>query len=403
MINTFRSIDDLVKTLEREKLLIKAMFDKRKSPYFKYDYAQELTDYNEDRIRFLIDNGVIRESGNFLELEDVYLKFFEEVLEVNEEINVSFVQDYINNLNENIDYYLKENNEQRKYGYQREVRRCLKQIALTTVRNVLDLKRNLDITYKTEPNYQIKLAKLERLDEKRKNIALLITKCEEAIDEQQPLFFKVAMDVQMREVVSDVKLQLSDAYHNLLEIEKQIVHYLNLIAYQNRIFEKVRRLKYLRDQFLLTENTNIREVAASKNPVWMEPQTAYRTKLSISELLSNTEVFEIIKKVLSKRKEKVVILPNVAEAIPDEYFTEGGMTNDAVNLDEVYRDFLLSDTDLFQFVMHYDFATPLEEGERLLYFCQVASQFTDGLDITSNYAATDVVEYPLIFPPHDNE
>ena len=39
---------------------------------------------------------------------------------------LSFVQDYLTRLNENIDYYLKENNEQRKYNYQREVKRCLK-------------------------------------------------------------------------------------------------------------------------------------------------------------------------------------------------------------------------------------------------------------------------------------
>ena len=126
MINTFRSIDDLVKTLEREKVLLKAMFDKRKSSSFRYDYAQELTDYKEERIRHLIENGVIHESGNFVELEDIYLNFFEQVLQVNEEINVSFVQDYLSNLNESIDYYLKENNEQRKYGYLRDVKRTMR-------------------------------------------------------------------------------------------------------------------------------------------------------------------------------------------------------------------------------------------------------------------------------------
>ena len=57
---------------------------------------------------------MIRDSGNFLEMEDVYLKFFEDVLQVNENINVSFVDDYLRCLNENIDYYLKEDNEQRK-------------------------------------------------------------------------------------------------------------------------------------------------------------------------------------------------------------------------------------------------------------------------------------------------
>ncbi len=397
MINTFRSIDDLVKTLEREKVLLKAMFDKRKSSSFRYDYAQELTDYKEERIKHLIENGVIRESGNFLELEDIYLKFFEEVLQVNDEINVSYVQDYLSNLNENIDYYLKENNEQRKYGYLREVRRCLKQIALTTVRNVLDLKRKLDITYKTEPNYQVKLSKLERLDEKRKNIALLITKSEEVMDYQQPVFFKVAMDSQMQEVVNDVRLQLNDAYHNLLEIEKQIVHYLNLIAYQNRIFEKVRRLKYLRDQFLLTENTDIRQVIAGKNPVWMEPQSSYRIKLSIEQLQSNPESLGLIRKILSNRKDKLVVNTNLAAAIPEEYFSGDGMISDAINLQELYNAFSASSTHLFRFIMNYDFRKPVEKTDRILFFCQIASLYTDNLDFTTTYEVADNVEYPLIY------
>ena len=146
-MSTFRSIEELVKSLERERELLKEMFAKRKSLSFRYDYALEMTEYKEERIRYLIDYGVIRDTGDFLEMEDLYLKFFEDVLEVNEEINVSFVQDYLTRLNENIDYYLKESNEKRKYNYQREVKRCLKNIALTTVRNVMDLKRNMDNTY----------------------------------------------------------------------------------------------------------------------------------------------------------------------------------------------------------------------------------------------------------------
>ena len=106
-MNTFRSIDELIKTLDREKMLLKEMFSKRKSPSFRYDYALELTEYKEERIKYLIDYGVIRDSGNFLEMEDIYLKFFEEVLQVNEEINVSFVQEYLDHLNDDIEYYLK--------------------------------------------------------------------------------------------------------------------------------------------------------------------------------------------------------------------------------------------------------------------------------------------------------
>ena len=396
-MNTFRSIDELIKTLDREKMLLKEMFSKRKSPSFRYDYALELTEYKEERIKYLIDYGVIRDSGNFLEMEDIYLKFFEEVLQVNEEINVSFVQEYLDHLNDDIEYYLKENNEQRKYAYQREVKRCLKNIALTTVRNVMDLKRNVDNTYKNEPNYQIKLAKLKKLDEKRQNIALLITRSEDLIDNQQPTFFRVAMDVQMRTVVSDVKLQLNDSFHNLIEIEKEIIHYLNLIAYQNKIFEKVRKLKYLRDQFLLEANTDIKRVLVDRNPVWMEPMANYRIKLSINELRNSAEAATLIRKVATQRKDKARGLQNVAEAIPQEYLSEAGELFDAVNLQEVFNAFSASGTHLFRFVMDYSYHKPVSECEKVLFFCQLASQYADSLEFAERYESTAYVEYPIIY------
>lgn len=396
-MSTFRSIEELVKSLDREKELLKEMFAKRKSLSFRYDYALEMTEYKEERIRYLIDYGVIRDTGDFLEMEDIYLKFFEDVLEVNEEINVSFVQDYLTRLNENIDYYLKENNEQRKYNYQREVKRCLKNIALTTVRNVMDLKRNMDNTYKNEPNYKIKKTKLVRLDEKRNNIALLIRKSEELIDYGQPTFFRVAMDVQMRNVVSDVKLQLNDSYHNLIEIQKQIIHYLNLIDYQNRILEKVKKLKYLKDQFLLEEYTDIRQIVAQKNPVWMEPQVGYRIKLSIDHLHTSDEAFQILKKLAMRQKNSVRGKNQLAEAIPEGYLDGQSQILDAVNLQEVHNAFIASGTHLFYFVMNYRYRKDVTRNEKLIFFCQLASQYADQLHFTDSYETVGEVEYPLIY------
>ena len=374
------------------------MFAKRKSLSFRYDYALEMTDYKEERIRYLIDYGVIRDTGDFLEMEDIYLKFFEDILEVNEEINVSYVQDYLVRLNENIDYYLKENNEKRKYNYQREVKRCLKNIALTTVRNVLDLKRNMDNTYKNEPNYQIKKAKLTRLSEKLRNISLLITKCEELIDHQQPVFFRIAMDVQMQDVVSDVKLQLNDSYHNLLEIHRQIVHYLNLIDYQNRIFEKIRKLKYLKDQFLLEENTNIRQVLSGRNPVWMEPQINYRIKLSVDALRTSDEAFQIIRKLAARQKIRKNTLKNLAAPIPEGYLDGQSEVVDMVNLQEVYNAFEASGAHLFYFVMNYRYRKDVTSEDKLIYFCQLASQYADRLNFTECYEHSGEVEYPIIYP-----
>lgn len=70
-------------------------------------------------------HGVIVENGNSLEIESGYLNFFEDVLNVNEEISVLSVQEGINTLKEQIGYFLQETNVNRKATYQNAVRQLL--------------------------------------------------------------------------------------------------------------------------------------------------------------------------------------------------------------------------------------------------------------------------------------
>ena len=87
---------------------------------------------------------------------------------------------------------------------------------------------SVDNTYKTDPNYKNKKAKLKHLDEKRDGIKLQIIEAEKVI-ENQAAFFKIAMDADLRIVVDDLRYDLNESSHNLIEIEKQIIEYLNLI------------------------------------------------------------------------------------------------------------------------------------------------------------------------------
>lgn len=115
-LSHFHSLEELIRALDRERKLLHALFQDRKKLSFRYDLARELASKKDESIEFLRRYGVIREHADFVELEDVYLKFFEDVLEVNEEINVASVKESIGNLNNAIDYYLSENNPSRKYG-----------------------------------------------------------------------------------------------------------------------------------------------------------------------------------------------------------------------------------------------------------------------------------------------
>ncbi len=398
-ISHFHTLDELIRALDRERKLLGGLFQDRKRLSFRYDLARELASRRDESLDFLRRFGVIRDNGDFIELEDVYMKFFEDVLEVNEEINVASVKESIGNLNAAIDYYQSENSPSRKYGYLKDVRRILRNIALTTLRNVIDLKRNIDNTYKNEPTFAVKKKKLVHLDEKRKDIAALINECEKVIDEKQSTFFMVAMDVQLRDTVTDVKLQLREVYHNLLELDRQIINYLNLIEYQNRLFEKVQKLKYLRDQMLLETNTDIKAKMATKNPVWMEPRPRYPLKVSLTMLRTSDIGLKILQDVAKGKGNDRLRKGNLAEPLTEDELSEQQQVLQMVDVQEVKTAFMASGDNLFHFVMSYSaYRKPMTDEEKLVLFCQIAAQYLDELSISEEYRSYQNIEYPLIYP-----
>ena len=398
-LSHFHSLEELIRALDRERKLLQALFQDRKKLSFRYDLARELASKKDESIEFLRRYGVIRENADFVELEDVYLKFFEDVLEVNEEINVASVKESVGNLNNAIDYYLSENNPSRKYGYLRDVKRILRNIALTTLRNVIDLKRNIDNTYKNEPTFAIKKKKLVHLDEKRKDIAALINECERVIDEKQTTFFMVAMDVQLKDIVTDVKLQLREVYHNLLELDRQIINYLNLIEYQNRLLQKVQKLKYLRDQMLLDTNTDILAKLQVRNPVWMEPRPRYRLKVSLSMLRNSEEGLKVLKDIAKGKKNSRLKKGNLAEPLTEDELTEQQQIQQMVDVGEVKNAFMASGDNLFHFVMNYSgYRIKMDDEAKLVLFCQIATQYLDELQVGDEYRQYEEIEYPIIYP-----
>ena len=376
-MTTFHSIDELLKMMSREQLLLKQMFGKRKQQSFRREYALELTEYKLQRIQSLIDHGVLRENGSFLEMEDIYLHFFEQVLEVNEEINTSFVNEHISYLKDTISYYQQENHEKRKTTYLRTIKRILRNIALTTLRNVIDLKRNIDSTFKNEPNYQIKKKKLVRLDEKRRDIEALIRVSEELLVTEEDRFFRRVPDDELVLVVANVRIQLNECFHNLIEIQKQIISYLNRIEYQNKIRVKIRQLKYLKDQFELEERTDICRVLMQKDSVWFEPAPAYPLRLSVEYLRNDS----------------------IAEESLETHISEEAY----INLEEVKKRFMQAGGDLFSFVAAYPFTQEVSFDERITFYCQIVSQFYEELRITDEYGRMDGVEYALIYPERTGE
>lgn len=374
------------------------MFEKRKSLSYKYEMALEIVDFNEERIQYLINHSVIRQNGGFLEIDDQFLQFFEDVLEINEEINIASINTNIQNVKENILYYLKENNENRKNNYLRSVKNAIRRIGLITLRNIVDLKRNTDNTFKNEPNYKVKKAKLENLDQKRIDINTLIEQTYKLINDDEQTFFKTALDDELYSVINYLKLQLNECRHNLIDIQKQIIEYLNQIKYQSVVIEKLRQVKYLRDQFTIRASTNIEKLIDNNNLVVFETNPVYYIKLSLDILTNNDEVSQSIKRVAAKQKTTKNIKAHLAPDISEAYLNSSAEEEIQINLEEVRNGFLASGHQLFDFVLAYQFEKYLSFEEKVTVYCQLISLYETSFQITNQFESNQEVEYAIVYP-----
>lgn len=395
VLTHFRNIEELTKTLSREQALLSEMFEKRKLMKFPLGLAIDLVGGNESRLRKLVDYGVLVETANTIEIESDYLNFFEDVLNVNEEISVLSVQECINTLKEYIGYFLQETNVNRKAGYQDSVRQLLKKTGFRTLKNVVDLKRNVDNVYKQEPNYVIKKKKLQNLDEKSNSIKSMIRECEKLMDKENA-FFIMANDPHMSRTCSNVKSSFVEAYHALMEIDRQIIVYLNQIDQQNILYKKIRKLKYLQDQLLIKTDTNITQVLEDINPVWMENRQYSKIRLSIEMLSRNDDVIKLLRRIAERNNVKKT-LRTEAEPLTDEELQEHVQQLNDVDSTEVWNAFLASSYNLFEFILNYDYKVKRSIEEHATLFCQLVILHPDECRITENYASYQDIEYPIIY------
>lgn len=396
-MNTFSNIKELLRALNDGRDLLTEMFKRRKSADYKHEYALDLVD-NENKLLILLDRSVIRQNGNNLEIDDLYLQFFEQVLEANEEINTSYINENLEKVKQNIEYYFNEQHEQRKYEYLRVIKNTLRKIGIITLRNVVDLKRNIDNTFKSEPTFKNKKAKLINLDNKRKDITKLIEQTEHLITEDDITFFKTATDEELNRIIVQLKLQLQKCTHNLIEIERQIIDFLNQIQQQSGVVEKLRQIKYLKDQFRLEAETDIRQVIVTNNSVIFEPDPAYRLKLSLEYLQTSEEAFTSIQKIAKRLKSGTKLQQPVAEKISDEYLETQIEEEIQINLEEVKNGFVAGSHNLFDFVMNYNFGKNVSFDERVTIYCQMVSQYETVFEITEQYAEKEEIEFAMIYP-----
>ena len=404
-----RSIHEIINTVAAARGLLTEMFEKRKILSFRYSDALALLKDDENRLKLLIEKEVIHQNGNFVELDARFMDFFELLLEANEEINTAVIDENIEYLHELMDYYLKERIATRKASYVRNIKITFQKIARTTIRNIMNLQTSIDNAFKHEPTYQIKIAKLENLDKKRINIQQLIDTTENLILHEERQFFQQATDDELNRILLELRRELQLSAHSLIRAQQDIINYLNQIKSQVILVEKIRRVKYLQDQFELRAKSNLAEVLEREHSILLEGTAPSSFKLSINYLNSD-EARPIILKVMKNLQHREIIRSNEAGAFSDEDLASQSMYQETISLEETVGNYIQAQTeamwkdataqpeDLFSFLMRYPFRQEVSEEERTTLFCQIVSLYESQFRISEEFGIYKNYEYARIYP-----
>lgn len=405
----FRSIHEIINTVAAARGLLTEMFEKRKILSFRYSDALALLKDDENRQKLLIEKEVIHQNGNFVELDARFMDFFELLLEANEEINTAVIDENIEYLHELMDYYLKERIATRKASYVRNIKITFQKIARTTIRNIMNLQTSIDNAFKHEPTYQIKIAKLENLDKKRINIQQLIDTTENLILHEERQFFQQATDDELNRILLELRRELQLSAHSLIRAQQDIINYLNQIKSQVILVEKIRRVKYLQDQFELRAKSNLAEVLEREHSILLEGTAPSSFKLSIN-YLNTDEARPIILKVMKNLQHRETIRSNEAGAFSDEDLASQSMYQETISLEETVGNYIQAQTeamwkdataqpeDLFSFLMRYPFRQEVSEEERTTLFCQIVSLYESQFRISEEFGIYKNYEYARIYP-----
>lgn len=405
----FRSIHEIINTVAAARGLLTEMFEKRKILSFRYSDALALLKDDENRLKLLIEKEVIHQNGNFVELDARFMDFFELLLEANEEINTAVIDENIEYLHELMDYYLKERIATRKASYVRNIKITFQKIARTTIRNIMNLQTSIDNAFKHEPTYQIKIAKLENLDKKRINIQQLIDTTENLILHEERQFFQQATDDELNRILLELRRELQLSAHSLIRAQQDIINYLNQIKSQVILVEKIRRVKYLQDQFELRAKSNLAEVLEREHSILLEGTAPSSFKLSIN-YLNTDEARPIILKVIKNLQHRETIRSNEAGAFSDEDLASQSMYQETINLEETVGNYIQAQTeamwkdataqpeDLFSFLMRYPLRQEVSEEERTTLFCQIVSLYESQFRISEEFGIYKNYEYARIYP-----
>jgi hypothetical protein len=387
------TVKRLLRAVSTNSDLIEYLFLKRDSAV-TLPSARALT--KDGNIERLIKIGILIENDGLVELDEEFRTFLESVLDAHDEVEIGSIGDWIDDIHHNILLYNSADTYERRQRFIKRIDRILKKIPLKISKSLIKLHQHIHLTYKSADAFALKRIELQRYKEKLEQLVAMDQRVETVLSAEAD-FFKHTAPQTTATLYYHLKAYLTQMRISLVDLQRQVVDYINRVSPDVTFVKHITRLKELKNAYEIKELTNIEAcVRKSVTPLTLLPKIQFSSQLETT--YGETIEFGEYVERWYERQRRALPVGEAVGAIEDEFFDEGAVETYLIDFDALHLEFQESQTDLFIFIMQKEFSFAIDFEERLGAFCDMAGLYAHDYILSDEYRIYNNYEYLVIYP-----
>ncbi len=392
-------INRLLSILYSDRKLFESLFEKRNRLVGIHEVTNEI---GEEKLEYLLSAEILSHTDESIELDERVLSFFEEFLETNEDVEIGDVDELLINLKYNIELYRNEtDNEHSRERYLAKIKRILKKIPNLILKNLSLLQLHIGLTYKTQSSHKNKVLELQHYKSKLEKLMNIETKVQKALVHENH-FFSVVSSHETVLLSLRLKVRLRELRVSLIELQKQVIEYINKTLHKQHFFEHIIKLKEMKSALEIKEKSNILSLLEMETtPLFMSKPQRFSTFLDTEEVyeFGFEDMVQKIRHMVPMQKLSV----SKAESLDESFFEAEDELLYRIDTDALHSEFLGSKSDLFGFLDAKEFQVEQDLEAKITLYCQLALMYESEYDFSDERRKIEQYEYLVITPKETDE
>jgi len=350
-----KSIKEIIALQNYCKDIIQELYHYQSRPYESFIKNNQTGHKIEEAIR--LDILEHDDFNDELTLSADTEEYYRTRLGQSNETNIGYIGEKLKKLDELLKTYnVRERDNEDSSKELNAIYKILNQIPSILRQNLQALSSNSVFTFKNESNFEIKMMNLKICKEQIQELSSALKEVDKVVDEQQN-FFRSMDDVKIAFAVLKIKRNSVELERSFAQLHDDILNFINQSIQDGQFIKHLKKLKQLKYENTLYQNTNIEETVVNK-PTLLK-------SVKEKKVLPDDKMYayvELMQEILKSRN-KTVVNSQEATSIDYDITKDTKVSKKLYDYPKINREFLAQERDLISFLLDY----PLKiEEEKLM-------------------------------------